>query len=705
MFNTTGCSKVTELFSSQDNAYYDSPKFWEATTPDPKQKGLYKLENPFFENKPYNNLANFGNNILLIGEARYDSIKSDLPLYSFDIYDPWENEISQSLDAKDLLCTKYEISDDHLLCFSGKNKTLSIYDKELSLVYRLKIKDLIGKEDYKSFTYSFNSSNEKLFALKKDGTLYTITLSDKIHHNKLFKFFEKNDSYSNASYKKTDSKYRDCYIIGDNEAKNKFFVRGVNTNSYRYSYGIFNTAKNALTNTYSGTAYYRGDSCNEHIIVQVDYNRNYWKFIDTKDNTSKYFYAKNCVKAKPYGNNNLMLRRDIGYDQAVKRQNITSVFTAYSSSGKAISSIKLDFGNAEKGKENYLSKDQIYLEKSGCCFILKYDLKGNPFIYIWKINASSLKQNNNSDTSNSVSSDSNSSDDNSNSDYTIEDLSFFDNLLDLQNSKSNETGVIINNLKDNNTYKWDSLSEARKFADKIENDYGIKVFIGPQVPKKIDVFSVKQNLDADEIMESLESLNKILSSYPKDFFKQLCFSDIYGIRIYIANSIGSKHDNTIADPSGFVNTIDSYLVMVLDSSYSWDWPYTVNHEFSHMIDRKLEFEHSYNPSLTYNEEEWNKYNPAGFEYLQTYNNYSKSKGYSKNPKYFIDSYGTTFATEDRAEIFGSAMAYHLNGSNKQYFAQNSPIRAKMEYYCQCIRQGFPSSNWDKVMPWERCLNE
>ena len=124
-----------------------------------------------------------------------------------------------------------------------------------------------------------------------------------------------------------------------------------------------------------------------------------------------------------------------------------------------------------------------------------------------------------------------------------------------------------------------------------------------------------------------------------------------------------------------------------------------------MIDRKLEFEHSYNPSLTYNEEEWNKYNPAGFEYLQTYNNHSKSKGYSKNPKYFIDSYGTTFATEDRAEIFGSAMAYHLNGSNKQYFAQNSPIRAKMEYYCQCIRQGFPSSNWDKVMPWERCLNE
>ncbi|WP_029066816.1 hypothetical protein [Lachnobacterium bovis] len=625
-------------------------------------------------------------------------------MYSFDVYNPWKNDIDYSLDAQNLLCTKYELSDNHLLCFSKKKKTLSIYDDKLSLLYRLKLKEVIGSEDYDNFTYSLNLAKDTLYALNKDGTLYTIKLSNKIKHHTFLSFLEQKESFSKATFKKSNFTFKDCYIIGENNNDDTFYVRGVNLQNYCYSYGVFDKKKEAIKNSFLGTAYYKGDATEEHIVTQIDYNRGYWKLINAKKNKTSYFRAQDCVNATPY-DNNLMLRKDIGYDKSVKRQNITSVFTAYSSTGKVLSSIQIDFGNAQKGEENYLSKDQIYLKHCSCFFILKYDLKGNPFLYIWKLNGSTNKTKPEKSHNNDDSQQDGTKNNNVQNNYTTSDISIFDNLLALQNSASNETGIIIDNMKNDNSQKMDSYKSVREYADSLEKTYGVKIYLGPQVPKKIDVFNVKQNLDTDEIKESLDTLNKILSAYPTDFFKQLRFSDIYGIRIYIASTISSRNNGMISDPSGFVNTIDSYLVMVLDSSYSWDWPYTVNHEFSHMIDRKLEFETSYNHKLSYSEDNWNKNNPAGFEYLQTYDNYSNSKGYSKFPKYFIDSYGTTFATEDRAEIFGNAMSYYLNGDNKRFFLPDSPIRNKHAYYCKCIREGFNSSKWDSIMPWERCINE
>ena len=144
--------------------------------------------------------------------------------------------------------------------------------------------------------------------------------------------------------------------------------------------------------------------------------------------------------------------------------------------------------------------------------------------------------------------------------------------------------------------------------------------------------------------------------------------------------------------------------MVLDADYSWDWEYTVNHEISHMIDRRLDFYHSCNPSSLFSEETWNSYNPDAFNYLNSYDGYEENYAYDAASDYFVDSYGSTYATEDRAEIFGTAMSDYLNGfQDDSIFSSDSAIWYKLDYYAKAIRDGFDVSGWPDVLPWEIML--
>lgn len=54
----------------------------------------------------------------------------------------------------------------------------------------------------------------------------------------------------------------------------------------------------------------------------------------------------------------------------------------------------------------------------------------------------------------------------------------------------------------------------------------------------------------------------------------------------------------------------------------------------------------------------------------------------------------TFATEDRSEIFGTAIDDYINGIyDDARFTDDSPIRNKLDYYSRCIRDGFDTKDW------------
>ncbi len=674
----TGCSSsITEFFVS-DEELHNSPRFWDSTNKVANTSNLYRLNNEFFSGKPFNNLEKLGDKILLVGEARYDDKKKSDPMYSFSLYNPWADTVESSLSAKDINCTAYSVADNNLICFNKKEKIISVYNKKLDLIYRTKYKDLFGKDDPSTFSYKMGKNDSVFFACNNDGFVYELNFSKKIVGGHFLKSFVKNSSSSKLAIKKYQTPFKNATLIGSNKQKNSLYISGVSTSTYTYSFGVFNESTHKITNSYVGSSYFQGDTNDNYILSKFDYSNGYWSMTSTSDGSCKYFHVADCNDASIYDGNKIMLRRDSGYNPDNEKQSISSNFTAYDKDGQLISSINLSFGNSKKGDENYLSHNQIYLKDCNCFFILNYDLKGHPVLYVWKLDNAGQKQN-------------------------TEPLAFYDNLLDLQNANVSVSGNQITAINDSHSYNWDDLASVRKRANDLEKKYSIKIYLGPEVPNQVDVFSIDQDLDADEVSVALNSLEDILGAYPTNFFKQLCFSDIRGIRIYLSGSIHGKHKGTISSPSGFVNTIDSYLVMVLDASYSWDWSYTVNHEFSHMIDRKLEFRSTFEPNSVYSEKKWNSFNPEGFKYLNSYENYEDNPTYRKNSKYFVDSYGTTYATEDRAEIFGDAVENYLNGNNKSLFKEGSPIREKFKYYCESIRDGFDTTGWPDVTAWEQCI--
>ena len=103
---------------------------------------------------------------------------------------------------------------------------------------------------------------------------------------------------------------------------------------------------------------------------------------------------------------------------------------------------------------------------------------------------------------------------------------------------------------------------------------------------------------------------------------------------------------------------------------------------------------------------WNSFNPDSFSYDDSYANYNPDDPSNHISGYFIDSYGMTFATEDRSEIFGTAIDDYINGIyDDARFTDDSPIRNKLDYYSRCIRDGFDTKDWPDTMAWESVLTD
>ncbi|MCD7833061.1 MAG: hypothetical protein LUH00_03575 [Lachnospiraceae bacterium] len=107
----------------------------------------------------------------------------------------------------------------------------------------------------------------------------------------------------------------------------------------------------------------------------------------------------------------------------------------------------------------------------------------------------------------------------------------------------------------------------------------------------------------------------------------------------------------------------------------------------------------------FSKEEWSGYNPEGFAYLYTYEDYEDSTAWYSWPEYFVNFYGTTWPTEDRAQIFGTALSGAIyEGLYEELFTEESPLLKKLNYYSACIRDGFDTTGWDEVLSWEQYGN-
>lgn len=666
----SGCSihSVPDAFIDEtelSESLHASPRFWEDATEYSDDANLYKVHNVAFEGKPYNDIARLGDNLLLIGQGAYldvdDIIEEDSEpnyKYSFDIYNPWKNELTASLDHKDIECDRYRIVGDELFLFNDSTHTIFIYDDKLEFVESVdasalsEISDMnfISGTNNSSF-YSYDYVHDCILSINRDSFDYVA------HPVNMYSITINNIT--------ADGKY--------------LLLSGIDKTTLTNSIERISTTSFTADTVIPGDLYGNNSISENGFFAQTSYDNNSWVY-HSKNGSDSYYELKDIYSSMVLKDDSIIFLQNTSDDEG---NSTTTAYNINPSTGKVKSNFTYSYEQKSTTDFDLLSYNYVYLSECNCMFFLTYTQDCMPELLVWKLE---------------------SSDDNNPALTRFdseENLFLWQNLNNSSSGTDSNYGSTITMIPDTKNYDWGNLSPLNERASSLEDKYSVEIYMGEEVPSSIDYFISKPTTDYDTISEGLDTLEDILSCYPDDFFRQLCYGNNRGIRIYLTGPISGNADDVINEPSGFVSNINSYMVMVLDVTYSWDWAYTVNHEISHMIDRKLDFYSQYNSEAVFSEEKWNTLNPTDFTYLNSYEEYEDNTAYDKYPTYFLDSYGTTYGTEDRAELFGTVMDDYINfGQPGEQFAIGTHYYEKMNYYCKCIRDGFDTTNWEKKLPWE-----
>ena len=232
-------------------------------------------------------------------------------------------------------------------------------------------------------------------------------------------------------------------------------------------------------------------------------------------------------------------------------------------------------------------------------------------------------------------------------------------------------------------------------AAELSERFGVDIRIAEQCSLNYTHYDSYAMMDPVFIREALDLLEKTLSKYPAGFFHQLCFGSIESIRIEVVGALMLKDgmEDRTDDAGAFAQNKGSYYLIVLGGYTMTEG--TIYHEISHVIDKRLEWDALRRDNALFSEEAWLALQPEGFQYAMSYVDPLDSP---TDPDYFVSDYSTTFPTEDRAELMESVMQDY----NWDY-ELSSGRHAKMQYYADCIRDGFDTQGWPETTAWERYL--
>ena len=685
----TACSPrdISYFFKSpaeKQAILHKSPAFWDDTAKVEDSSNLSILHNVAFEGHPYNDIRQFGDNILMVGQGSYNNsiieAEGQSVEYSFDVYNPWSNKITASLAHDKTNCDDYLIKGDKLWLINSSAKRATIYDKDLKEIKTCKY----NPEDYEG-----NGDSD-------------------------------DDNVPNPG------NYYDAMQIATSDDGKYALVSGVTPDTYKYVVSNVKLKDNSVVSTFEGQSCSLSRVDSHGFVVETDASNNVWSY-HSSDGKDTFFALPNVVDMSLAKDGDMLIRcqklpsgndtdgEAAGSDtiSCYKYSPDTGVTSSFSFNPEARYADAQSTGSpSDADTQIYYSANSVYLADAGCMMILLYTAQCNPEILVWSLDKghndtqASIMSYNDSDSLFQALRDTGTY-------VSPYDTANIDEVTDENEEALKEAGIDsdsdrygdeITLIPDVSAYDWGDLSEINAHATRLEQKYGISIYLGPEVPKKIDYYKIKQTLKVKTLSDALNALEQVLACFPDDFFKQLDYGGTKGLRIYLSGNITAENSDMINDPSGFVNIINNYNVMVLNCSYSWDFSYTVGHEISHLIDQRLTFIHTYNDKSEFSEEKWNSFNPDSFSYDDSYANYNPDDSSNHISGYFIDSYGMTFATEDRSEIFGTAIDDYINGIyDDARFTDDSPIRNKLDYYSRCIRDGFDTKDWPDTMAWESVL--
>ncbi|MBO5199052.1 MAG: hypothetical protein J6B85_11100 [Lachnospiraceae bacterium] len=248
---------------------------------------------------------------------------------------------------------------------------------------------------------------------------------------------------------------------------------------------------------------------------------------------------------------------------------------------------------------------------------------------------------------------------------------------------------------------FSAAPELYKRAEELSEKYHLDIRIADQCQLEYDGFTSNEVNDTETLSLALDRLEEALSCYPDGFFEQLCYGRIKKIQIELVGSLRRTEypeGGEYTTSGAFAWEKWDHHLMAVDVAQGYIWNYF--HEFSHIIDKRLAWDASYRDNALYSEETWLSLQPEGFRYANSYYQISDSVRAYADSGYFVDLYACTYATEDRARVMEMSMYVA-----PEYFQSRPGLLKKLEYYCQCIRDGFDTTGWPEVTVWERALQK
>ena len=256
----------------------------------------------------------------------------------------------------------------------------------------------------------------------------------------------------------------------------------------------------------------------------------------------------------------------------------------------------------------------------------------------------------------------------------------------------------------NGTDVADSLQEARRLADTLEDAYGVRILLSSQCREAAALcdkdITLSDSMSADAelagISAMLDSMNRAFALYPQGFLAQfrnsvgeggLCFllvahiASDYGV-------VGCAYDS--ADWQ--------YIALDVQADYMREG--TVCHEIWHATENEIRSR----DYTAFDWDQWNRLNPEGFLYYGDGTMQDTAQPwtlYSSAPEdvRFVDTYSCVAATEDRARIMEFFMTHD---DEAELLIQSPYIRAKLQIMCDAVRRYFDTAGWGTPR-WERLL--
>ncbi|MGN0152646.1 MAG: hypothetical protein ACI39Q_09250 [Wujia sp.] len=245
----------------------------------------------------------------------------------------------------------------------------------------------------------------------------------------------------------------------------------------------------------------------------------------------------------------------------------------------------------------------------------------------------------------------------------------------------------------------------RDKAGEIAKRHGVEIYLGDDVLTcSRDYYEYEASDNVSRMDRALMILDRALERYPAGMLAQL--DDGYGsiLKIYLAGDIKPADEAAISSPAGIQNTLESDTFLVLDINDVYSYESTIYHEVFHAIECHLNM----TGDGYFDYDEWESYNPEGFNYDYDYieNEMSTNWDYvlgdmdDEEDVYFIDIYSKSFPNEDRARIMEYAMMESENDTG--VFAYPA-LQGKLAYICERVRKGFDTSGWPEMTEWEKWI--